>query len=417
LHNGYSYGRNDPTTDMKRSNKSGSFFDKIGAIETFIFIATVSAAAIGGLSSPKSGLLIALLAAAAVLGVAVTLRFVGRVTSVPTRIVIGGHPEAGKTVFANVSYNRLLKQSVRGVHLFPKGDTAVSVAAAIRSIEGGTWPSETEIDEVREFSGLLELRSNHFGWLPFTNWIFPFKIVDTPGAHWVDPKAELLERELSRSLLSYAAHSKAIIYVIDIGSLNRSDLDAAMAELVNTLYFLGDLNKKAMKGEKLDQPIAIVISKCDELSTSTLRRLQTPKANLGNKATIPYMTDLERRSKDDNSKFDVPFDVINVFFERVDEIQRFCRTAKVFLVSSVGEGFVGGRLEPIGVVEPLTWCFREVGKSRRALRRLQELDDALETPKTREEMLSGDVEHSEVALARLNSHSDSADCSVQIDRP
>jgi hypothetical protein len=353
-----------------------SVFAKIGVTEVLIFAVTVSAAAVGALFPTKynSGPIGGLFAAGAVLGAAVVLRFVGRVTSVPTRIVIGGHSEAGKTVFANVAYKSLLRQSVRGVRLVPKGDTAVSVTAAIRSIELGTWPSETGADEVREFSGLLELRPKLYGWLPFTNWIFPFKIVDTPGTHWMDPKSEPSRRELSRSLLSYAAHSKAIIYVIDLGSLKkRPELGEAMSELLDTLYFLGDLNSKAIKGEKLNQPVAIVISKCDELSTSTLQRLQAPRAN---QMQIAYSANLELRSKDDNSKLAVPFDVIDLFFEHVEDVQNFCRTVKVFLVSSVGEGFTGGRLEPIGVVEPVTWCFREVGKRRRALNRLQELDTA-----------------------------------------
>lgn len=234
-------------------------------------------------------------------------------------IALAGVPRAGKTVFVNVLFKRLLEQSGEGLQFVADEQSTLKTYRAISAMNEGRWPSPTVEGDVQEYSGVVSLSQpklrealTRVGLLPRVRAV-DLDIGDSAGEQWRTfaeeddrPKPEGIDI-VSKSVAArraqiraenwflYIARSNAIIYFLD-AHLLRSDPQQSFAELNDlgkTFQRLrsGRVRLRGGSPNLFPVPFFVVMSKADLLTSRDLEMLQDIQA-FGNVSDVLQQAEL-----------------------------------------------------------------------------------------------------------------------------
>lgn len=217
------------------------------------------------------------------------MRTLGNPPPVTIQIALAGRPEVGKTVFANILFQRLMEGKT-GLRFTPESETVLSAFQTLRGIGRGTWPPSTPDGSIKPFKGSISIATSPlrrilslFG-LTSGQRVINLTVGDSAGESW-DQLSEVAEGEdssrkaralLDSEFMKYVVESNALIYMVDAGLLRYKPAEAleAFNELRSTFQFLRSMSGAAKRGARYPAPILLVISKVDLLNASELRALQ-----------------------------------------------------------------------------------------------------------------------------------------------
>lgn len=238
--------------------------------------------------------------------------------SVRDRIVILGRRRAGKTVFLSRLYERLWRAG-EDVHVRAlDGAMHERCVEVCHELKDGTWPAAT----AGSLMSRVELTQNGRRRRMI--------VLDYPGEVFRRAFVEGGVDDQTRALLEHIDHAAAVMVLIDPGSVHAGDVQARVDDDYGMVQAIDRI--RTSDGGK-DIPIAIVLTKCDE--------------------HVRLVSDVGSPRQ---------------FVEtRLPNLVRFGGRMRVFASSAVrtrsdavGRSVPNTEKEPLGVVEPLTYCMKHM---------------------------------------------------------
>lgn len=274
------------------------------------------------------------------------------------RVALTGGPGVGKTVLANLLFDRLMTLTDRSVSFTADSATAISVYQTIRGIDEDEWPANTLDTVVNKYLGKLRFRN------PPRELVVDLEIGDSAGEHWINlaKSARGPRPAQTSSYLEYVISAHAVIHVIASDSLLAPDLTGQLRHDMQDLLVASQL-MKATRGSREEFGMLLVVSKADLLIKSDisgpmkafLRESQSTTrifrpSELGTKTYVDFVD---------------PEDIHLVM--AIDEIcQMATRLAETFpgvgiMFTSIFEGGTRKLLERHNATDLLSWI-REMGQ-------------------------------------------------------
>ncbi len=181
-----------------------------------------------------------------------------RVRHFDFRLAITGQPGSGKTVFANLLYERCMNDRNPYVSFTADSRSAIAVYQAIRGIDQGAWPQSTGLGNVIQYDGELQ-----FG----KRTVVDLEIGDTAGEHWLDLATE--GSDGAPGFLEYVVSARSIAHIISIEDLYAESHDAARSYAVaaGMNHEVQDLRLAAQLARSVERhngrALLVILSKVD----------------------------------------------------------------------------------------------------------------------------------------------------------
>jgi hypothetical protein len=278
-----------------------------------------------------------------------------RVAYLKVRIPLVGVPGVGKTVFLNVLFNELQRTS--GFALDP--ETASRVLGTMNALSDGRWVTKTPDDFLYIYSARISSswagRSRRRGPAEYR-----LEMADVAGeqiGEFVPGQRHYRERS---AYYRYALDSDALFFFIDYPALElragepAEQLTRQTNELIFVIQAVADYAKVG-PSERLDRPLAIIITKCDLAAGIPIADGRDPLIAIsfppGESYTEDRMESLLRHFDSSAAREEMRrlISIARARFNRVG----------VFGVSSVGrldaDGSLPERIAPVNVENPLNW--------------------------------------------------------------
>lgn len=190
------------------------------------------------------------------------------------RIAMTGQPGAGKTVFTNLLFERLMQADSDSIGFTPAARSALATHQVVRGLDQGVWPSRTSSGGIEQRDGIISVRGRRDG-TPLSSLRSLFEpynspasarraeirleIGDSAGEYWVD-----IGEPSAGEYLEYVVSASAIVHVVGVDALMEPDVGVSLRQDVRDLRLAARISPNT-KGSQGPKPLLVVVSKMDLL--------------------------------------------------------------------------------------------------------------------------------------------------------